>query len=253
MAIYGFARLTDDIGDEAPGDRVAQLDWLESELELALTGQANHRVLQRLGATIQATGIEPGELRNLIEANRVDQRVHRYASFEDLLGYCRLSAAPIGRLVLTVFGTGTTEQLALSDDVCAGLQVAEHLQDVGEDARLGRVYLPQQDMERFGCTEEDLTRPSASPPLRQLVLFEAARARRLLSAGVPLAHSLPFRQRIAVAGYTAGGLAALDAIERAGGDVLAHHCKPSAQRFVRRLVAVLAGRSRQHAGQGQGR
>jgi squalene synthase HpnC len=190
--------------------------------------------------------LEP--FRDLLEANRMDQRVTRYRSFGDLVDYCMLSAAPVGRLVLAVFGASMPERITLSDEVCIGLQVVEHLQDVGEDARRGRIYLPAEDMERFGCTEAELLATDSSPALRRLVAMEVSRARSLLASAVPLAASLRFRPRAAVVGFGAGGTAALDSIEQAGYDVLKQHCSPHKLAFARRafsdLVAAGAGRGR---------
>ena len=135
LAIYGFARLADDIGDEAEGDRLAQLDWLEAELQLAASGEATHPVAQRLTPWLREGDADLEPFRCLIEANRMDQRVRRYDTFDELVGYCMLSAAPVGRLVLQVFGASTPERIALSDRVCIGLQIVEHLQDVSEDVR----------------------------------------------------------------------------------------------------------------------
>ena len=243
MAIYGFARLTDDLGDEAAGDRLAQLDWLDAELDRAAAGDATHPVFQRLSPVIGGLDLSLDPFRCLIEANRMDQRVSRYQTFDDLVGYCMLSAAPVGRLVLEVFGCSTPERVALSDRVCIGLQVVEHLQDVGEDARRGRVYLPLDDMARFGCSEDELLGTRSGPALRGLVAMEVARARALLAAGRPLAATLALRPRLAVTGFAAGGMAALDSIERARNDVLATQCRPHKLGFARRALPALVAAS----------
>jgi squalene synthase HpnC len=229
MAIYGFARLTDDIGDEADGDRLALLDWLDDELTLAAEGRAIHPVFQRLTPLIVDLGISLEPFRNLIEANRVDQRVTRYETFDDLVGYCMLSAAPVGRLVLAVFEVATSERTAWSDQVCIALQLVEHLQDIGEDARQGRIYMPLDDLREFGVAEVDLLAPSTSEALHALVAKETQRTRELLAAGSPLASSLPMRARLAVAGFVGGGLAAADSIERANYDVLGVACRTGAR------------------------
>jgi squalene synthase HpnC len=231
MAIYGFARLTDDLGDEAEGDRLAKLDWLEAELGRAATGQASHSVLCQLAPVIRRLHLSLDPFRDLIEANRMDQRVTRYESFGDLVDYCMLSAAPVGRLVLAVFEVLTPERVELSDRVCIALQVVEHLQDIGEDARRGRVYMPAADMDQVGCTEDDLLAANASAPLQNLVALEARRARDLLKSALPLAATLRLGPRAAVAGFAGGGLAALDSIGRAGNDVLATRCRPGKAAF----------------------
>jgi squalene synthase HpnC len=239
MAVYGFARLTDDIGDESEGDRLAHLGWLDRELERAVRGDADHPVMRRTGATIAARGLTLQPFRDLIEANRRDQSVRRYETFEDLVGYCRLSANPVGRLVLEIFGAATPDRVAQSDDVCTGLQIVEHLQDVAEDLAQDRVYLPLEDLRREGCDESDLRVARAGPALRRVIALESSRARQLLFSGAPLAASLPLRPRLAVAAFAAGGMAALDAIETAAFDVLASTCKPRPGRFAARLALVL--------------
>jgi len=239
MAVYGFARLVDDIGDEAAGNRLELLDWLEDELRLAARGQATHPLMQRLSTTLIELDLPLAPFEDLIEANRHDQTVHRYERFDDLVGYCRLSAAPVGRLVLLVLGESNAYRLALADDVCIGLQVVEHLQDVAEDLQQDRIYLPLDDLRRLGCDEGDLAASQASPKVRRLIALECGRARRLLASGVPLAADLPLRPKLAVAGFVAGGIAALDAIEQNGFDVLSRPCRPRPLRFGLRLVALL--------------
>ena len=238
MAVYAFARLTDDVGDEVEGDRLALLDWLDDELTLASEGRAIHPVFQRLTPLIEDLGLSLQPFRDLIEANRVDQRVTRYRTFDDLVGYCMLSAAPVGHLVLAVFEVSTAQRIAWSDNVCVALQLVEHLQDVGEDALRGRVYLPLDDMEEFRCREEELFRPSVSTELRGLLARESLRARELLAAGPPLAATVPLQARLAVSGFVAGGLAAVDAVERAEFDVLRVQCRPRKRDVARHLTRV---------------
>jgi phytoene/squalene synthetase len=143
----------------------------------------------------------------------------------------------VGELVLDVFGLATPARIGLSNSICTGLQLTEHCQDVSEDLARGRIYLPSEDLARFGCTEADLVAERAGDPLRKVLAFEVARARGLLTEGAPLIDELQGRARLAVAGFLAGGRAALDAIERAGFDVL--KASPRAARG-RRLVALVA-------------
>jgi squalene synthase HpnC len=246
MAVYGFARLADDIGDEAAGDRLALLDWLEAELERAAHSEATHPLLARLTPTIVQFDLPLNPFQRLIEANRRDQTVRRYETFDDLIGYCDLSAAPVGELVLRIFGVSTPARLALSDDVCNGLQIVEHLQDVAEDMAVDRVYLPQADLRAYGCTEADLRASRASDPLRAVLRYEAGRARRLLGSVAALGRQLPLQPRLAVCGFAAGGLAALDAIDEAGYQVLRQRCRPRPARLgvhlARALFASSTGR-----------
>ncbi len=243
LAIYGFARLVDDLGDEAAGDRLALLDWLEGELErIYAGGDPEHPLMRSLAGSIAACTLPEEPFRRLIEANRRDQVVTRYESFEELLGYCRLSANPVGELVLHVFGAASPERVALSDRVCSALQVIEHLQDVAEDYGRGRIYLPRQDMAQFGCSERDLAAPSASEGLRALAAFEAQRSLALLAEGAPLARQLPPRPRLAVAGFLAGGRAAVGALARGGYDVLVTPPRAGRSAFITRFFKAVAGR-----------
>jgi squalene synthase HpnC len=240
--VYGYARLVDDIGDESVGDRGAELDWLEAELDLAFAGQATHAVLVRLQATLRDCPLDRQPFLDLIEANRRDQRVASYATWDALLEYCSLSADPVGRIVLAIFHADTTERIAWSDDVCSALQIVEHLQDVGEDARRGRVYLPAEILDGCGCSTSDLVQPAAGEALRAAVGEVARRARLLLRAGRPLARSLHGRPRWAVAGFCGGGLAALDAIAAADNDVLAEHVRPARHVIARHTFSFARGR-----------
>jgi squalene synthase HpnC len=212
MALYGYARLVDDVGDEAAGDRDALLDVVEEELRTIFAGGAAavHPVMRELASTVRACSLPEGPFRRLLAANRMDQTVTRYETWDQLMEYCTLSANPVGELVLGVFGAATAERIALSDRVCSGLQVVEHLQDIAEDHDRGRVYLPAEDQERFGVEESSLScAGEPDGPLRELIAYEAARAGQLLSAGAPLARALPLRPRVAIAGFVAGGRVAL--------------------------------------------
>ena len=243
LAIYGFARLVDDTGDEADGDRGALLAWIEGDLDRLYDGLAPmHPTMRRLAPTVRALDLSPAPFRRLIEANRRDQIVDRYATLDALLDYCRLSAAPVGELVLDVFGAATPDRIELSDQVCFALQICEHLQDVAEDRRRGRVYLPLEDLDRFGCTVDDLSASTASPQLRALLAFEVERARSLLDAGAPLIRRLRGRAALAVAGFVAGGRAALNAIEHADYDVLSLRPRPSREAFGLALAQTILER-----------
>jgi squalene synthase HpnC len=242
LAIYGFARLVDELGDageRTPAERLAALDWLEQELDRALRGEARHPLLVRLGETAHACALSREPFARLIEANRLDQRVSRYETWEQLRGYCALSADPVGELVLGVLGLATPARVALSDSICTALQLTEHCQDVAEDLARGRVYLPAEDLRRFGCAEADLAGAHASGPLREVLAFEVARARGLFADGAPLIAELRGRPRFAVAAFLAGGRAALDAIERARYDVLAGAPRAGRARRAAALVATL--------------
>ncbi len=253
MAVYEYARTVDDIGDEAPvSERPRLLAELDEDLRrlYAAAGeqgrpapaasQPRHPAVRGLAGVITDCRIPVQPFRDLIAANQQDQVVTRYETFDDLLGYCALSANPVGQIVLYVFGSWTPDRVQLSDAVCSGLQIVEHLQDVAEDYRAGRIYLPAADMRAHGCTEEDLAVGTAPTRLRRLIAAEADRAGALIGAGAPLVGQLHGAARIAVAGYVAGGRAALVAIAGADYDVLATTPRPAKSRTVLELARALA-------------
>lgn len=239
LAVYGFARLVDDIGDEASGDRVAQLDAFEGDLRRVFDGTPKLEVLRRLQPSVRELGLPIEPFLALIEANRQDQVVRRYATYADLAQYCALSADPVGRLVLHVFGRANDERVAWSDRICTALQIVEHVQDVAEDLARDRIYLPREDMDRFGVTEADLGATHATPAVRRLIAFETHRATRLLREGAPLVRTLRGRERLAIAGFVAGGRAAVSAIKEVGFDVLAHRARPGKATLLREMSGVL--------------
>jgi squalene synthase HpnC len=242
LAIYGFARLVDEIGDEAQGDRLAALCWLEGELQAAYTGRAGHPLMQRLGAALRQCELPREPFLALIEANRVDQSVVRYETWEQLQGYCKLSANPVGELVLGVLGLASIERVALSDRICTALQLVEHCQDVAEDLTRGRIYMPAQDMRACGVAEQDLHAEHAGEAVRALIALEVRRVHELLGQGAPLLDTLHGRPRLAVAAFIAGGRAAAQAVERAGFDVLAGPPEAGNRARLRALFAVLEQR-----------
>ena len=245
MALYGFARLTDDIGDEvSPAERMRLLDELEADVRRIYDGGTPQlAAIRELAVTVAGCGVPAQPLLDLIQANRQDQMVARYDTIDDLVGYCRLSANPIGLVVLYIFGAATPARERLSDSICTALQLAEHWQDVAEDFGKGRIYLPGADRDKFGVTEADLAAAVTGPKVRALMTYEVDRASALLDEGAPLVGTLRGAARLAVAGYLAGGRAALAAIRAADYDVLAVTPHPD-KRVTARLAiqAYLRGR-----------
>jgi squalene synthase HpnC len=241
LAVYGFARYVDDVGDEAePADRLRLLDLVEDDLERLYAGQDPHLpVVRALAQTAGDCSIPAAPFHRLVQAGRRDQVVTRYDTFDDLLAYCELSANPVGHIVLHVFGMADPQRLSLSDRVCSALQVIEHCQDVGEDYARGRIYLPGQDLYRFGCSEDDLALATAPPRLRYVVALQTARAERLLDEGTTLVDSLTGSARTAVAGYIAGGRATLAALRKADHDVLGRTVRPRRTGVLTAWVHVL--------------
>ncbi len=247
-ALYGFARLTDDLGDEAretgqaDGDlRLRLLDELDADVDRIYQGATPRSpVMQKMAVTVAECHVPAQPLRDLIQANRQDQRVTRYQTFAELAQYCELSANPVGQIVLYIFGVATGERIALSDNICTALQLAEHWQDVAEDLANGRIYLPGEDLKRFNVTEADLAVPTAGPAVRDLMRFETDRAARLLDQGAPLVGTLRGAARVAVAGYLAGGRAALAAIRGQRYDVLIATARPRKPRMLVELVKAYA-------------
>lgn len=260
MAVYGFARLVDDIGDgdlapggadarllgvpdDRAGDRLAVLDAFEADLHRVFDAASTprHPLLRRLRPTVRRRSMTPEPFLGLIAANRQDQLVRRYETYDDLLAYCELSANPVGRLVLSVTGTSTPERIRRSDAICTALQIVEHLQDVAEDLARDRVYLPAEDMKRFHVQEADLAAKTAGASVRALVAYEAQRARDLLNEGAPLVGSVHGRLRLLLAGFVAGGRAAIRAIAAAEYDVLPGPPKPGKVQLLREVGLTLRG------------
>jgi squalene synthase HpnC len=247
-AIYDVVRTIDDLGDEGsggPDERLAALDAFAADMALVWETGAGPRssVLRELMPLARDGGLPREPFERLLEANRVDQTVHAYRTWSDLLGYCRLSAEPIGLLVLAAAEIVPAPASMLcreSGYVCTALQLLEHWQDVAEDRDRGRVYLPADDLERFGVAERELDAPRASPRLRRLIAHETARAVAMLDAGSGIVRRLPAAPRVAVAGYLAGGRAAADALRRSGFDPLVATPRTGRRDVARHLVVALA-------------
>jgi squalene synthase HpnC len=255
-ALYGFARLTDDIGDEPlPGmppdateaeitrTRLALLDDLQADVAKIFEEPAQEPAqepeldaIRALKLTVNQCGVPREPLDDLIQANRQDQLVTRYETFEELTRYCELSANPVGRVVLHIVTEPTPERIRMSDSICTALQLIEHSQDVAEDFAHGRIYLPREHRDAFGVTEADLARPTASENVRKLLRHEADLAERLLDEGTPLIGTLTGAARLAIAGYVAGGRAALKAIRDSGYDVLRSTPKPGKADTLKAMV-----------------
>jgi squalene synthase HpnC len=242
-AVYAFCRATDDLGDEGPGGpgaRLGRLDAWEADLRAAVAGEdAADPRLEALAETIARRGLPLDPFLRLIEANRMDQRRSRWETHDDLLEYCRHSATPVGEMVLGVLGYRDRWRLGMSDATCIGLQLVNFWQDIARDLRdRDRVYLPREDMARFGVGEDDLRRAPASEAVRRLVEHEVERARGHLLDGEPLHRFVPRRVALDLRMFSAGGLALCDAIARQGYDTLSR--RPAPGRLGRARIAAAA-------------
>lgn len=237
-AVYAFCRTTDDLGDELEGDRLAALEAWRAETEAALAGDpCGDASLVAVAGVARRRGIEPEPFLRLIEANRRDQVVHRYADEAALLDYCAHSATPVGRMVLAVADARSPDTDALADATCIGLQLANFWQDLARDRARDRCYLPLEVCRRFDVDPTvELDRPTASAGLRALVADRVADTRRWLERGWPLADLLPVRWRPLVRSFTRGGWAICDAIARSGYDTLS--ARPTVSRA--RRLGILA-------------
>jgi squalene synthase HpnC len=235
-ALYCYARLVDELGDSYDGNRLEALDELESQVVRTFEGEPTWPVLRNVQPTVREFDLPREPFLRLIEANRIDQRVVEYGTWDELKWYCVHSADPCGRLVLGVLRRLDDDELvAASDSVCTGLQLVNFLQDVPRDLELGRIYLPREDRERFGSPALD--RPSDE--LRSLLRFEAERAATLLRAGDILRARIGGRLGRAVGLFARGGLAALEALEDANWDIFTQRPKPSRVRLAREAALVL--------------
>ena len=243
--VYAFARTTDDLGDEGPArpaERLAALDLWERRFLTALSdgrGEGDP-VLAGVARAIRQHDLPVESFRALIHANRMDQLCRRYASFAELLESCAHSANPVGRIVLRLFGRDDSALLPLSDAVCTGLQLANHWQGLGEDLRLrDRLYVPLEDLERFGVGEADLRRSRPTRSVLRLLGYEIDRTRDLLYSGAALSEAFDGRRAAVLRLFARGGLSILDAIEARPAAVLAGGARVPRRRALLLLVTEL--------------
>ena len=220
-AIYAYCRFVDDLGDAAAGDRLAHLDAWENELLACYEGHPSHPIAIALGDTIRRFSIPRGPFLKLVEANRMDQRKQRYRDFPELLEYCGHSAEPVGHLFLYLFGYRDAYRQGLADCTCTALQLTNFWQDVHRDYRMGRIYLPLDEMDSFGVSEAQIAARRCDQNFRDLMEFQVARTRRLFARGAELPAQVKGVARLDIRLFTLGGLHILDAIESLEYDVLA--------------------------------
>ena len=221
-SVYAYCRWADDLGDETGGGAQALglLRWWREELLRCYDAKPKHPVMIALCETIHRFNIPPEPFLDLLFAFEQDQLVKRYDTYAQLLGYCRYSANPVGRLVLYLCESFSEERARLSDSICTGLQLANFWQDVARDYAIGRVYLPAEDRRRFGYTDDDLRVLRFTPAFAELMRFEVARTRELFAAGMPLVTQMPDELQADIGLFLQGGLAILQKIERQNYDVL---------------------------------
>jgi squalene synthase HpnC len=214
--IYAYCRISDDLGDET-GDTAASLlllDEWETELNACYSGSPRHPVFVALAGTVREFNIPRHEFSDLLTAFRQDQTVARYETFDDLLGYCRNSANPVGHLVLYLCGYSDPERQQLSDYTCTALQLANFWQDVSVDYQKGRIYLPLESFRRFSVSEQDIAEKKNTPHFRDLMRFEVQRAREWFDRGFPLVGKVSRELAIDIELFSRGGQEILNAIER---------------------------------------
>jgi len=214
--VYAYCRIADDLGDEV-GDAAASLQLLdqwEQELDACYAGQPRHPVFVALAETVHACEIPKQPFADLLKAFRQDQAVTRFATFSDIIAYCRYSANPVGHLVLHVCGYHDAERQALSDFTCSALQLANFWQDVSPDYAKGRIYLPLEDLVRFGVTEDDIAQKQNTPAFREMMRFEVERSREWFQRGLPLIGKLNRELAVDIELFSRGGQEILKAIER---------------------------------------
>jgi squalene synthase HpnC len=239
-AIYAYCRISDDLGDEV-GDTaqaLALLDMWGRELDACYQGRARHPVFVALAETIRICSIPKEPFADLLVAFRQDQTVTRYRTMQEVLEYCRYSANPVGRLVLYVSGYADEERFRLSDATCSALQLANFWQDVRVDYAKNRVYLPQDDMRRFGVSDETIAAGVATPGFRALLDFEVDFARRQFEEGLPLIGMVGRELALDLDLFSRGGLEILRAIERRDYDVLS--ARPAISKRTKLALALRA-------------
>jgi squalene synthase HpnC len=214
--IYAYCRISDDLGDEVgdPGLSLRLLDQWEKELGACYSGTPRHPVFVALAETVGQFEIPSQEFSDLLTAFRQDQTTTRYPTFTDVVGYCNYSANPVGHLVLYLCGYKDSQRRALSDRTCTALQLANFWQDVSVDYAKGRIYLPLDDLGRFGVTEQDIASQQNTDAFRVLMKFEVERAREWFEAGLPLVGKVDKDLAVDLELFTRGGQEILNAIER---------------------------------------
>ncbi|HDL85885.1 MAG TPA: squalene synthase HpnC [Candidatus Acetothermia bacterium] len=240
--LYAFCRTVDDIGDEAPGDRSALLDRFAGELDATYEGTPHHPVLVALKGTIERFGMPHDQFVRLITANRIDQEKARYNNFEELLHYCEHSATPVGRLFLILFGYNDDELFSLSDNTCIALQLTNFWQDVKRDYENGRIYLPLDEMRKFGVSEDDLSAARATDQFKDLLRFQVKRARDYFRGGLPLIDRVRGSLRVDLALFSRGGLLILDKIEQLHYDTLRERPTLAKSEKIRLFLSTLVSR-----------
>jgi squalene synthase HpnC len=242
-AVYAYARLADDIadGDLPTAEKLGALDCWEARLDACLRGVATHPVFVALAETIRECELPVEPLRALLRAFRYDSAFRPFATFADLLDYCKNSANPVGRLVLSLFGYRDEELWALSDSVCSALQLTNFWQDLGIDLARGRCYVPLEDMERFGVSRRSLGDGEAQAGVRELLRFEVERTRELFAAGLPLAGRVSPRVAREVRMFASGGLTILEHIEKGGYSPVRRRPSLTARDKLRLLALGLVG------------
>jgi squalene synthase HpnC len=214
--VYAYCRISDDLGDEV-GDTVRSLQLLdewETELNACYDGNPRHPVFVALAETVRKFEIPKHEFADLLTAFRRDQSITRYETFDDLLGYCRFSANPVGHLVLYLCGYRDPERQQLSDYTCTALQLANFWQDVSADFAKGRIYLPLEDLRRFGVNEQTIRDRENTSAFREMIKFEVERAREWFAQGLPLIAKVNRELAIDIELFSRGGQEVLNAIER---------------------------------------
>jgi squalene synthase HpnC len=236
--VYAYCRISDDLGDEVgdPQQSLELLDQWEAELNACYAGSPRHPVFVALAETVKQFGIPQHEFSDLLIAFRQDQTVTRFETFDDILAYCRYSASPVGHLVLYLCGYSDAERQQLSDYTCTALQLANFWQDVFVDYGKGRIYLPLEDLRRFGITGDDIAQRRATPQFMAMMKFEVERAREWFARGLPLVKMVNRELAIDLELFSRGGQGILNAIERQGYDVL--RARPQISKS-RKLMLVL--------------
>src|SRR5712671_128755 len=240
LDVYSYCRISDDLGDEV-GDAAASLALLDEwqlQLDACYEGNPRHPVFVALAETVRTFDIPKHEFSDLLIAFRQDQTVTRFETFDDLLGYCRYSANPVGHLVLYLCGYRDAERQQLSDYTCTALQLANFWQDVFVDYGKGRIYLPLEDLRRFGVTGEDIAQRRSTPQFVELMKFEVERAREWFTRGLPLIKMVNRDLAIDLELFSRGGQEILNAIEGQGFDVL--RARPAISKSRKLMLVVRA-------------
>ena len=236
-SIYFFCRTVDDLSDLKKDLAISKLQETEKLLSKCYEGKCDeNNIFFELSKTIQKYDIPKKDFQNLIESNYQDLNIKKYSSFNDLINYCKLSANPVGRIVLKIFNESNSSNIKLSDEICTGLQIVNFIQDVKRDSELKRIYMPQNDLEKFGVNEDDIFKGNNSKEFREMVKFQCDRAEEILNKGKPLVNQIHGTKKIPISIFIQSGKLVIKKIRNINYETIT--IRPVVSKFDKSIIII---------------